>query len=131
MWTGVEMFGRGRFTFLRHTVNRNAWRLPQIKNARRLGKGNKFCAEILHFGLVGDAIWMLLPYYEGGTLTEVLENNITVTEDIWMRWAHQLLKTVQGLHEANVRFHISYPSAPSLFELCMCRTDHPPRPQAG
>ena len=84
--------------------------LPQIQNARALGRGNKCCAEILHFGLVGDAIWMLQPYYEGGTLKDVLESTLkgkSVTEDIWMRWAGELLTSVQSLHRENVRFLFS------------------------
>ena len=79
------MFGRGELNVSSSRCESLRLCLPQIQNARALGTGNECCAEILHFGLVGDAIWMLLPYYEGGTLTEVLENNITVTEDIWMR----------------------------------------------
>ena len=81
--------------------------LLQIENARALGKGNNCCAEILHFGPVGDAIWMLQPYYEGGTLKDVLESSLkdkSVTEDIWMRWAENLLRSVQSLHHEHVRF---------------------------
>ena len=61
---------------------------------------------------------MLQAYYEGGTLRDVLESSLkdkSVTEDIWMRWAGELLMSVQILHQENVRFLCSSHSAPSLF----------------
>ena len=68
---------------------------------------------------------MLQPYYEGGSLTEVLRSNITITEDIWMRWAYELLECVQSLHHENVRFLCSSRSAPGLFKLvCVAQIIH-------
>ena len=77
---------------------------------------------------------MLQPCYEGGTLKDVLESSLKdkpVTEDLWMRWAGQLLKSVESLHKENVRLNLQRRAATYLFERCMRRADYPSRPQAG
>ena len=61
-------------------------------------------------------------------MKDVLERSLkdkSVTEDIWMRWAGELLISVQSLHNENVRSHVSCHSAPSLFTLvCVAQIIH-------
>ena len=42
-------------------------------------------------------------------MKDVIESTLKdnpVTEDLWMRWAGQLLKSVEILHEGNVRHNL-------------------------
>ena len=80
-----------------------------IENAIRMTAAESHaCVEIQKFDLVGDIVWMLMPFYAGGTLTAVVDEkrrearDRPIPEDLMLNWFAQLLKCVATLHDHEV-----------------------------